>query len=283
MKISGRRTEDGTVLLSLKGGGEVGVPASQFRGFVPDEMRRRDRRRLHGRPGRSRPRPPTSPSATASTPRLVLAVVSVESSFEPRAVSPKGAQGLMQLMPATAASLGVADAFDPETNLEGGSRYLAELIALYGGDLTKALAAYNAGPGAVTRHGGVPPYRETREYVRKVMKQLQEEVMKGARAATSRRGRLLHDGADGLGDDHADPDGRRDPGLAVRDEERPRGGADLSRRPDRRRDRRFQRKNANALPASLDELVKGSSCARLYKEPDDARTASGGYCGRGRP
>jgi soluble lytic murein transglycosylase-like protein len=93
----------------------------------------------------------------------------VESGFRADAVSRKGAQGLMQLMPATAASLGVADAFDPETNLDGGSRYLAELIALYGGDLNRALAAYNAGPGAVSRHRGVPPYRETQAYVKKVM------------------------------------------------------------------------------------------------------------------
>jgi soluble lytic murein transglycosylase-like protein len=100
-------------------------------------------------------------------PALVLAVASVESGFRPKAVSPKGAQGLMQLMSATATSLGVADAFDPETNLEGGSRYLAELIALYDGDLTKALAAYNAGPGAV--NGQVPRNGETEFYVVKVM------------------------------------------------------------------------------------------------------------------
>jgi soluble lytic murein transglycosylase-like protein len=108
-------------------------------------------------------------------PALVLAVASVESGFRPKAVSPKGAQGLMQLMPATATSLGVADAFDPETNLEGGSRYLAELIALYDGDLTKALAAYNAGPGAVKRHGGVPPYQETRAYVKKVLERYKKK------------------------------------------------------------------------------------------------------------
>jgi soluble lytic murein transglycosylase-like protein len=102
-------------------------------------------------------------------PSLVRAVVQVESGFNPRASSPKGAMGLMQLMPATAASLGVRDAFDPADNVDGGSRHLASLLASYGGDLKKALAAYNAGAGAVARHGGVPPYRETREYIDKVL------------------------------------------------------------------------------------------------------------------
>jgi soluble lytic murein transglycosylase-like protein len=103
-------------------------------------------------------------------PELVLAVVGVESAFEPRAVSPKGARGLMQLMPRTARELGVADAFDAEANLDGGSRYLQALLKRYGGDLRRALSAYNAGPGAVARHGGVPPYPETRDYVRRVMR-----------------------------------------------------------------------------------------------------------------
>ena len=98
-----------------------------------------------------------------------MAVVSVESGFRPQAVSPKGAQGLMQLMPKTASSLGVADAFDPAQNLDGGARHLGQLLTLYGGDLTRALAAYNAGEGAVDRHRGVPPYRETRAYVKKVL------------------------------------------------------------------------------------------------------------------
>jgi soluble lytic murein transglycosylase-like protein len=174
MKISGHRTEDDTVFLLLKGGGEVGTPAAQVRGFVPDEVL-------------DEVATPTGTRAELEAlaadvarrhgldPALVLAVASVESAFRPKAVSPKGALGLMQLMPATATSLGVADAFDPETNLEGGSRYLAELIALYGGDLTKALAAYNAGPGAVKRHGGVPPYRETRAYVKKVLERYKKK------------------------------------------------------------------------------------------------------------
>jgi soluble lytic murein transglycosylase-like protein len=102
--------------------------------------------------------------------RLVEAVMTAESAGNPRAVSRKGAQGLMQLMPATAQALGVQDAFDPAANLDGGTRHLSDLIALYNGDVTKALAAYNAGAGAVSRHRGVPPYKETQEYVKKVMK-----------------------------------------------------------------------------------------------------------------
>ncbi|MEE8217477.1 MAG: lytic transglycosylase domain-containing protein, partial [Vicinamibacteria bacterium] len=102
-------------------------------------------------------------------PGLVLAVVGVESAFRPEAVSSKGAQGLMQLMPGTAASLGVEDAFDPIQNLDGGVRHLGSLLTLYGGDVSRALAAYNAGEGAVARHGGIPPFKETREYVKKVL------------------------------------------------------------------------------------------------------------------
>jgi soluble lytic murein transglycosylase len=97
-------------------------------------------------------------------PALVKAVVATESSFNPRAVSAKGAQGLMQLMPATARSLGVEQPLHVEQNLDGGVRYLRSLIDRYG-DWSRALAAYNAGPTAVDRYGGVPPYAETREYV----------------------------------------------------------------------------------------------------------------------
>ncbi|QGP90717.1 Membrane-bound lytic murein transglycosylase F [Neomoorella glycerini] len=100
---------------------------------------------------------------------LLQGVVEAESGFNPRAVSPAGATGLMQLMPATARALGVTDPFDPEANLDGGARYLRQLLDSFQGDLVLALAAYNAGPGAVKRYGGIPPYRETQAYIQKVL------------------------------------------------------------------------------------------------------------------
>lgn len=102
-------------------------------------------------------------------PDLVNSVIKAESDFHVRAVSPKGAQGLMQLMPGTASQLGVENAFDPQANVDGGTRYLRELLEKYNFDLVKALAAYNAGPQRVERFGGVPPYTETKLYIRRIV------------------------------------------------------------------------------------------------------------------
>ncbi len=101
-------------------------------------------------------------------PALVLAVIKSESDFDAYAVSDKGALGLMQLMPETAYEMGVADILDPRENIEGGTRYLKFLLGMFEGDLDRSLAAYNAGQGAVTKYGDIPPYQETQEYVRRV-------------------------------------------------------------------------------------------------------------------
>lgn len=102
--------------------------------------------------------------------RLVTAVMAVESNFNPNAVSPKGARGLMQLMPATARLYNTSDMLDPTQNLEAGIQHLKMLMQHYQGNLNLVLAAYNAGEKAVTRYGGIPPYRETQDYVKKVLR-----------------------------------------------------------------------------------------------------------------
>src|SRR5579863_1042517 len=110
-------------------------------------------------------------------PDLVNSVIKAESGFNVHAVSPKGAQGLMQLMPQTASQLGVQNAFDPQANVEAGSRYLRELLERYDFDLIKALAAYNAGPQRVEQYGGVPPYYETRAYVARIVRDFNKKKL----------------------------------------------------------------------------------------------------------
>jgi soluble lytic murein transglycosylase-like protein len=115
-------------------------------------------------------------------PALLKGLIEQESGFDPNAGSPAGARGLCQLMPGTAAGLGVSDPTDPAQAIEGGAKYLRQQLDAFGGDVTKALAAYNAGPGAVQRHGGVPPYAETQQYVQRVL--AFAEQYRGAGAST---------------------------------------------------------------------------------------------------
>ena len=108
--------------------------------------------------------------------QLVNALITQESGYNPTATSAAGAMGLMQLMPSTAATLGVADPYDPVANLRGGMQYLGSLLKQYGGDLPLALAAYNAGPGAVNAYGGIPPYPQTQQYVADIMSQITDSL-----------------------------------------------------------------------------------------------------------
>ena len=117
---------------------------------------------------------------------FIEAVIKAESSGNPRARSPKGAQGLMQLMPKTAGELGVADPYDPAANVDGGTRHLRALLEMYNGDAIKALAAYNAGANRVAQYHGVPPYPETQAYVRRIIRDYNARKIAQQRAARKR-------------------------------------------------------------------------------------------------
>ncbi len=170
LKITAWASDGAGLHMRLRDGGEIAVPPALVVGVVPDEVVEKVEEEARRRGGAVDSLLRDAAARHGLDPALVRAVVSVESAFKRDAVSPKGAQGLMQLMPATAAALGVTDAFDAAQNLDGGARHLAALVQGYGGDLKKALAAYNAGAGAVQRHGGVPPYAETKDYVSKVLR-----------------------------------------------------------------------------------------------------------------
>jgi Transglycosylase SLT domain len=170
--------------------GYVDVPTSQIVRYEHD-----DSIRPKAAPSRATagPKPSDISSAVedaskahAIDPDLISSVIHAESRFNPRAVSPKGAQGLMQLMPGTAAQLGVSDAFDPNSNVNGGTRYLRELLLRYNDDMAKALAAYNAGPRRVDQYRGVPPYRETRRYVADIITEFNKKKLASQKRAASR-------------------------------------------------------------------------------------------------
>lgn len=163
---------DKELTLFLTGGGEVTVPSTIVANIVPNEIveqESRDPQEVRLLPHLE---PVIRPAAAKYDldPNLVAAVIWAESSGDPNAVSKKGAQGLMQLMPATARELGVSNVLDPGQNVDGGSHYLRRMLDAHDGDLSLALAAYNAGPDAVRKYGGVPPYRETKDYIGRVMR-----------------------------------------------------------------------------------------------------------------
>jgi soluble lytic murein transglycosylase-like protein len=169
--IDGYHREDETVTMYLTGGGEVTVSSDVVMNIVPNEIVSEGESNLSRLPLLPQLNAVISPAAEryGLDPRLVAAVIMVESSGDAKAVSRKGARGLMQLMPHTAKMLGVGDVFDPAQNVEGGVRYLKDLLDRHEQDLPRALAAYNAGPSAVARYGGIPPYPETQKYVKRVL------------------------------------------------------------------------------------------------------------------
>lgn len=194
-----RHEPAGTKIRLYLAGGTIEIDSAEVRGFEAEEPDPRPASRVpaegRGAPADANAAPAMaqgSPTASAYTPQqpaperlipeklanaaaakyglppsLVLSVMKAESGFQPQALSPKGAVGLMQLMPATAHSLGV-NPYDPAQNVDAGTRYLRSLLEKYNGLLRHALAAYNAGPEAVEKHGGVPPFAETLDYIRRV-------------------------------------------------------------------------------------------------------------------
>lgn len=175
MSVKGHRFDGNSIILTLRSGGEVTCDKSLVKEVLPDEV-------PHPDPQAAAPARAAS-DALKSTPygeiiaavseahgvdpMLVKALIQVESNYKPRARSPKGAMGLMQLMPSTAREYKVRNPFDPRANIEAGIKHLKSLIDRFGEEL--ALAAYNAGEGAVRKFKGVPPYRETRNYVSKIL------------------------------------------------------------------------------------------------------------------
>lgn len=182
-EVVGERTR---LYLDATGGSFTDVPTAHIAELIKEEPQK-------GPPAMAAPVPkaPTVQDMVAQASdrhaldqALIDSVIRAESGYRPQARSPKGARGLMQLMPATAAELGV-DAAAPEQNVDGGTRYLRQLLDRYNGDLVKALAAYNAGPGRVSRYRGVPPYRETRAYVARVVRDFNRKKLAERKAAAA--------------------------------------------------------------------------------------------------
>lgn len=194
LKIDALRC-DATMCVATLKGGEAGVRAVDIVRVEPDEETDAE------------PADASSIRPTGSTPRtieqmvgdaarryalprsLVRAVARAESALDPFAVSSRGARGVMQLMPGTARDLGVQDAFDPAQSIDAGARLLRQLLEKYDGRVAEALAAYNAGAGAVARHRGIPPYRETRGYIRKVVGEFEKAEKQAAAPRAGERKR----------------------------------------------------------------------------------------------
>jgi len=181
-----RREVQGSVTRLYMGAdasGFVDVPSSEIDHFEPD---------LSIQPAAPHDPQPVPDLVTSTSqryhldPDLVNSVIHAESGFNPHAISPKGAQGLMQLMPGTSIRLGVRNAFDPTANVDGGTRYLRELLVRYNFDMIKALAAYNAGPQRVEHYAGVPPYPETRAYVARIVRDFNRKKLAERKQAAAK-------------------------------------------------------------------------------------------------
>lgn len=179
MSVESHRVDGASMVLTLRGGGEVTCERALIEKILPDEVPYEDPRAAQAPAKRPGPDPAVLEStpygeiisavseANGVDPMLVRALIQVESNYRPRAKSPKGAMGLMQLMPATARAYKVRNPYEPRANIEAGIKHLKSLIDRLGVEL--ALAAYNAGEGAVKKFKGVPPYRETRNYVSRIL------------------------------------------------------------------------------------------------------------------
>lgn len=181
LHVTGYERRGSQVVLQLAGG-EVTLPASAVVRFVPEDVFPAAKA-VAGTGGRYGALVAKAARRNGLNRKLLSSVIRAESDFHPRAVSPKGALGLMQLMPATARSLAVRHPFDPSENVEAGARYLRQLLAKFG-RLNLALAAYNAGPGNVSLYGGVPPFRETHNYIARVRRDMKKPGAPNAKTGT---------------------------------------------------------------------------------------------------
>jgi soluble lytic murein transglycosylase-like protein len=177
LSVKSATVEGDSMVMVLRAGGEMRTPRSLIAEVLPDEVLHADASTVFELPTYVAPKVETSVQDMIDrlAPQfgvpvaLAHALIRVESNYQPNAVSPKGAMGLMQLMPATARQYAVEDPFDPEQNLTAGLQHLKTLLDRFDNRTATALAAYNAGEGAVAKYGGIPPYRETQNYVRRIL------------------------------------------------------------------------------------------------------------------